>query len=156
MMRPRGGAGGDASQAPGPTLYSLMIVNKSGGLIYNKVKNRFFPSLPDGFDRIDAISLKPLDLDLDLRGKKKNRSSSRPRPRSTSTIPSAPPLSGTHCTPSRRRCPRWGVAAAARRAEAAAKRAPRARRPRPPPSLPPAAARSSSAPRPLTCTASRP
>ena len=69
MMRPRGGAGGDASQAPGPTLYSLMIVNKSGGLIYNKVKNRFFPSLPDGFDRIDAISLKPLDL----RGKKKKQ-----------------------------------------------------------------------------------
>ena len=38
MMRPRGGAGSDASQAPGHTLYSLMIVNKSGGLIYNKVK----------------------------------------------------------------------------------------------------------------------
>ena len=42
MMRQRGGGGGgsssnDASKAPGPTLYSLMIVNKSGGLIYNKV-----------------------------------------------------------------------------------------------------------------------
>lgn len=38
MMRPRGGGSNEAAQASGPTLYSLMIVNKSGGLIYNKVK----------------------------------------------------------------------------------------------------------------------
>jgi hypothetical protein len=39
MMRQRANASGDSTQTPGPTLFSLMIVNKSGGLVYNKVKD---------------------------------------------------------------------------------------------------------------------